>query len=89
MTSIQQLINAFGKILKLSIPLVVGIALLCFFIGLAKFIWNSGDTKKLQEGKDIMKWGIVALFVMVSIWGIIKVLRFNLLGTTSNMPSNN
>ncbi|MCK9352130.1 MAG: hypothetical protein WCT49_02770 [Candidatus Paceibacterota bacterium] len=42
-----------------------------FMYGLAKFILSSGDPKKVEEGKGIMTWGVVALFVLISIWGII------------------
>ena len=51
------------------IPLVFALALLFFFWGVAKYIWSAGDAK--EEGKQIMVWGVVALFVMSSIWGII------------------
>jgi len=42
-----------------------------FFWGVARFIWNADDEKKLEEGKQWMLWGIVALFCMVTLWGII------------------
>ncbi|MCK5060074.1 MAG: hypothetical protein KAR00_02980 [Candidatus Pacebacteria bacterium] len=46
-------------------------ALLFFFWGLAKFILNADNEKARADGKRLMQWGITALFVMVSIWGII------------------
>lgn len=44
-----------------------------FFWGLAKFIWGGAEDKK--QGRNIMIWGIVALFVASSIWGIVFLLR--------------
>ena len=55
-------------------PIIVGATLLVFFWGLAQFIRSAGDEKKIVDGKRLMFWGIVALFVMVSIWGIINLL---------------
>jgi len=44
--------------------LVAG-SLLVFVWGVAKFILSAGDEKKVAEGKTLMFWGVVALFVMV------------------------
>jgi hypothetical protein len=71
MQNLQTLITRIGDLVRLALPVVVGLALFGFFFGLAKFIFQSGDEKAVEEGKRIMKWGLVALFVMVSVWGII------------------
>jgi len=57
--------------LNLIVPIVFALALIFFFYRLAQFIRSVSD-KTIEEGKNKMKWGIVALFVMVSIWGIIR-----------------
>lgn len=53
---------------------VLALALLVFLWGLARFIMYANNEDKKKEGKTIMVWGIVALFVMVSISGIIRIL---------------
>ena len=66
-------------------PLVFTLALLFFFWGVAKYIWSAGDAK--EEGKKIMVWGVIALFVMSSIWGIIRLLGGDLgIENNSSMP---
>jgi len=76
---IRGLIQATGFLITLLIPVVVGFALLSFFWGLVKFIFRvGGDEKAVEEGKRIMLWGIGALFVMLSIWGLVSFLRSNL-----------
>lgn len=55
------------------IPVVFSLALLVFIWGLVKFISRTGgDEKAVTEGKKLMIWGLVALFIMVSIWGILR-----------------
>lgn len=54
--------------------LMASMALLLFFKGLLSFIGNAGDSKNHQAGKDLMIWGVVALFVMVSVFGILRFL---------------
>jgi len=46
-------------------------AVAAFFWGIAIFIMNTSDDKKREEGKQWMLWSIVALFVMVTLWGIL------------------
>lgn len=68
---VKELITASGKLINYSIGLLIGIALLTFFWGLAKYIFQSGSKDNHEEGRNIMVWGVIVLFVMVSIWGII------------------
>ncbi len=59
------------------IPIVFILATLYFFWGIVKYIKSEGAGK--AEGKAIMVWGVVALFVMTSVWGIVRLLRVDLL----------
>ncbi|OHA93375.1 MAG: hypothetical protein A3D37_02125 [Candidatus Zambryskibacteria bacterium RIFCSPHIGHO2_02_FULL_38_22] len=77
--------SAKDIVTNILIPLAFTLALLFFFWGVAKYIWSAGDAK--EEGKKIMVWGVIALFVMSSIWGIITVLKSDLgIGDESSMP---
>lgn len=60
------------EIIKILIPIAFGLAILFFFFGIAKYIWSIGTEK--ERGKQIMVWGVVAIFVMTSIWGIVSFL---------------
>jgi len=65
---------------------LVGLALVYFLYGVSQVILNSGDEAKLTEGKKTMLWGILALFIMVSIWGLAGIAAdtFGLKATTVN-----
>lgn len=78
---IENLITRFGQIVLSLIQIVGGLALLAFFWGLAKFIFKASDENGREEGKQIMKWGLVAIFVMFTLWGIIGFFQGELLGT--------
>jgi len=54
------------------VPLLIDLAVLAFFWGLVKFIFAQGSEKSSADGKKIMIWGLIGLFVMISVWGIIK-----------------
>ncbi len=56
------------------LPLLFSSALAVFVYGVVKFISNS-DSKEQGKGKDFMVWGIIGLFVMISVWGLVNVLN--------------
>jgi hypothetical protein len=66
---------AISGLLPQLLSLFVAITVLVFVWGLVVFIRNSDDEKKVAEGKRFMLWGLVALFVMVGVWGIIELLQ--------------
>lgn len=71
---ITNIVNPIGQIINLLIPIVFALAMLYFFWGLAQYILNSGDEAKKEEGRNKMIWGIVALFVMAAVWGLVRFL---------------
>lgn len=80
-TDFSQLVRIIINLINPLLVLLAGLALLAFFWGLAKFIFRvGGDEKAVDEGKRTMQWGLVALFVMLSIWGIIRFLQSDFLG---------
>ena len=63
------------NVINTAIPLVLALAVLYFFWGLAQYVLNSANEDKKEEGRNIMIWGIIALFVMVSVWGLVRMLQ--------------
>jgi len=67
----SQLIGIFKDLIYTTLPVLEGLALLVFIWGLAKFIMKAGDEKSHEEGIALMKWGLLALFVMLSFTAIV------------------
>ncbi len=99
-TNWENLIATIGKILSDLVPILVTLAIVVFFVGLIQYIAKPDDKAK---SKAIMIAGISALFIMVSLWGIITVIQ-NVFGisatatqsapvlggySTNNNPPNN
>ena len=77
------LVGDLKRLLDLLIPIAITIALLFFIWGLAMFILASGDEEKRKEGKQRMIWGVIALFIMASIWGLVRFIQ-SATGVTEN-----
>ncbi len=54
--------------------IVVWLAFIYFFWGVGQFILHSDDQKAREEGKQKMIWGVIALFVIVAIMGILRAI---------------
>jgi len=75
-TTLFNVLGTFGGLLNVLTPIVVALALLAFFWGLAMYVMNfSGDDKDKKKGRDMMTYGILALFVIVSVWGLVSILQ--------------
>ena len=70
--SLLSLLALAQTIVTRLVPFAVGLAVLAFFWFLIKFIWKgAGSADAKNESIKGMGYSILALFVMVSIWGII------------------
>jgi Type IV secretion system pilin len=56
------------------IPFVIAITVLVFLWGIFKFVISAGDAEGRKEAQGYIIWGVVALFVMVSVWGLVNIL---------------
>lgn len=65
------------------IPLIFSLAFVVFLWGVFRVI-SADDLKKKQEGQKVIWYGILGLFVMVSVWGIIRIFS-NILGIDSSV----
>lgn len=85
---LQNLMGYVGCVINNSIiPLIFTLAVAMFTWGAVKFfIINSGEEEKREQGKQFMIWAVIALAVMVSVWGLVRVVggTFNL--NTSVLP---
>ena len=85
--SIQDIFAAIITILENSIiPIIVGLAVVTFLIGVLKFIRSAGEEKARSEGKQFMLWGIIGLAVMVSVWGLVGIVT-GTLGIEAGLPT--
>lgn len=82
------LFGLVGSWVKMALPLIISIAVVWF-------VWNvfqyavAGDEEKKAQAKGQMIWGIVGIFVMVSVWGLVGILQstFGTGSATANIGS--
>ena len=72
-TGLQNLVRQAGGLIQGLIPIVIGLAVLVFLWGVLQYVIRTDDGGK-ETGRTFMLWGIIALFVMVSVWGLVNIL---------------
>lgn len=69
--------SLLGKIAQLILnPLIVlgfVIATIYLFYGIAEMIWKA-DSSDLGKSRDNVKYGIIGLFIMFSVYGILRII---------------
>lgn len=65
-----------GLINNVAVPVLFAFAFLVFIFGVFQYFIQGGhDEEKRETGKSLMLWGIIGFFVMVSVWGLVNILR--------------
>lgn len=70
---VNSIIEAVGQWINMLVPLLIGLAVVVFFYGLVKYIWGGAEAKAAAISS--MVWGVIAIAVMVSIWGLVGLLQ--------------
>jgi len=91
LASAQTLLNTLGffnQLLNALIGLLITLAIVVFFYSLIRYVLNAGNAEKQKEQLKMMMYGVITIFVMVSIWGIIRLLQstFSVTSTTPVIP---
>jgi hypothetical protein len=69
----QDAFQTFRNIAFFAIPAIFAIALLIILWGLLMFLRAAGDEDAIVDGKRRMFWGVIIMFAMISVWGLVGV----------------
>ena len=57
------------------VPVLFALAFIVFLWGAFEtFIWGANSEEVQTRGKNLMLWGLIGFFVMVSVWGLVNIL---------------
>ncbi len=83
LTAITTLISA---LVNYGIAIMIGLTILGFFWGLFKYLKAGVSSEDKKKGASYMIQGVIALAVMLSIYGLVRVLQSSFLGSANNAP---
>ncbi len=69
-----------GTINTVLVPVIFALAFIVFLWGAFDvFILGANSEEVKEKGKNLMLWGLIGFFVMVSIWGLVNILTSSVL----------
>ena len=78
-TNFKSIGNIFNwascTLIKSVVPLLFTLATVGFIWGIIQYFINPDNEEQRKKGKSYMVWGLIALFVMISMWGLVGVLN--------------
>jgi uncharacterized membrane protein len=85
-TDAFSILVVLGRIISWLIPLAITAGVLYFIWGVIKYI-TAKDEEKQTEARSTMISGIIGLFVIISIWGLVRVVQktFDIEGAGSQL----
>ncbi len=61
------------------IQVAITLALVYFMWGVVQYVLSSDSAEERKKSKQVMLWGVISMFVIVSVWGIVIAFK-NLFG---------
>ena len=76
----DDIFNLVEGILGKLAPMLIATAVIVLLVAIINYIRAGEEEEKREKAKSLMIYGIIGLFVMVSIWGLVAILSgtFNL-----------
>lgn len=72
------LLNQIAVITNATIPFILGLAVVVIVWGVFNYIVGAGDEEKRAEAKKYIIWGVIGVFIMLSVWGLVNVVKSSL-----------
>ncbi|HEU5114709.1 MAG TPA: pilin [Candidatus Paceibacterota bacterium] len=85
--SIWDIFRFIQSLLNTILPLIIAAAVVYFVWGMFQ-LFLAGDEEKKDKAKTTIIYGVIAIFVMVSVWGLVNIL-VNTFGLSNQSPTTN
>lgn len=71
----NSLLIRVSNFFKVLIPVLLILATIIFIWGIISYIIAAGDAGKQKEARGMILWGVILLFAIVAVWGLVSVLE--------------
>jgi len=73
LVNFKSIVICLSSLINTAVPIIIALTVLFIVWNVFKLI-RSGDGENLKGIKDIIMWGVIGLFCMLSIWGFVAIL---------------
>ena len=88
--NLNGVIGLVNSLINVTIGLLIGVAIIGFFVGLIKYLFGKDAQEAKGKAIKMMIWGILAITVMLSVYGLVRLLQntFGITNQQSIAPPN-
>ena len=72
-TQVTSILTQVLTVLNIVMPIVLGLGVIYFIWGVVQYV-TAKDEEKKKEGRGIMIMGIIGIFIIASIWGLVALI---------------
>ena len=81
--SFSELVSDFVVYLDWGAITLVSLAIVIYFAGVAKNLIKINNGEAKSNLSEYLVWGLVGIFVMVSLWGLVRLVQNTIFGTSN------
>lgn len=67
------------------VPFLISLGMIIFIAGVISFVKAGDDEEKRSAGRNMMLFGIISLFVMISVWGLVRIIHNSIFGSDQEL----
>lgn len=86
-SSIGSILGTISNIFNILIPMLITLGVIYFIWGVITYIIGKDEEAK-EKGRTIMIYGIIGLFAIIAMWGLVRVLTNTFLGGDAGSITN-
>lgn len=72
--TVQGVLGTIETIFEILIPILITLATIVFIWGIIVYITAGSSEEKKSYAKYLIMYGLVALFAIIAIWGVVRIL---------------
>lgn len=72
--TIEGVISKVKDVLLQVVSLLIVVGTIVFMWGIIRYVSAGDDETKVEEGRRLIIFGLIGLAVMVSVWGLVKLI---------------
>lgn len=73
--SADDIISMLFRYGNIAINILISFAVLYLIYAIVRYVIMAGDAEKRGEAQSQILWGVVGLVVILSIWGLVRIVR--------------
>lgn len=72
------------------VPVLIAIAFIVFLFGVFRyFIYGATNESEKAEGRNFAMWGIIGFVIIISVWGLVNIVKDTLIPSGANSAKPN